>query len=711
MFSLVPTVILVSYLHGKSRAKWSRIETIGIPLNLVFTILLVVFLFKGKDLGAATETMIFENEKGEKIERIICKTEFRKKIALFFFENKSEDTSLYWLQYAIPTILDYDLSQKMFIQTHLPTEYMYKFKDAGYKEGVGVPWMLQKNIAESYNLNYFVTGYFNLSGEMFNVLTKLYETESGKLISEFEIKEQNIFEIIDSISINLFDALELPSYQTEGSKDLPVSEIYTASMKAAEYYTKGKIEIAINNNWNKATDYTEKAIMEDPGFTIAQLMLTDYYFNNSRTDEAERTLQNVMNNIYKLPERQQFLSKFVYYVINQEPDKGMAILNMWSELFPEDIEVHDILATRYQYKNLLDESIKEYRAILTLDPYQTTYIRYIGDLHEALGNYDSAMFYYKNYEELHPGDYRAYINLGELYLNMANFDLAAVNLDKALLIEPGEISVSLSRLTVDLRLGKFENCDEQYLNLLENCKTINDSSEVYHALSDYFELKGQVNKSLNYHHKFLNGIEKIVDPQTFMVDNIFSIDKYLIAGEVDEAYRILHELETKFQPPVDKVVAFGYMNYYIETNSSDSAERYIQEAKDLATDFGEEMLLTNVIYVEGRINELKNNYEQALEYYVKYQLNKPLETDVCRLKARCHRKLGNLKKAEKNILTALKHNPYEPKTNYEAALIYKEKGEPEIAKEHLQRALEIWNNADEDYKPAKLAKDSSYNFI
>ncbi len=705
LISLIPTVGLIAYFHGKSKEKWNRIETIGLPLNMLFTILLVVFLFKGKDLGAATENLVLEDEEGKKIERIVSKSEFRKKIAIFFYENKSEDTSLFWLQYAVPTILDYDLSQNMFIQAHAGTEYMYKFKDAGYNKGVGAPWMLLKNIAGFYNLNYFVTGSFDLIGEQFKVITKLYETESGKLISEFEIENQNFFKIIDNISINLYNTLELPSYQSEESKDLPISEIYTASLKATEYYTKGNIEIILNHNWNTAIEYTEQAIKEDPGFAIAHLMLAEYYFTNSKMDEAEGALQKAMDNIYVLPERKQFYAKFFYYILKQEPDKAMAVLKMLTELYPEDIEAHEILATRYQYKNMLAESIEEYRTILALDPDQAKYIRYIGDLYEALGNYDSSLFYHNLYTELHPKDFKAYRNLGELYLNMADFELAAENLDKALVIEPGDIDVLLTRIIVDLRLGKFENSEERYLNLLKTCTTINDSSEVYDALSDYFDLKGQPQKSLYYYQKFIRGVEKFLNPLSYMVYNLFSLDKYVLAGQVDKAYQIIKENEIKFQPPIDKVVAFGYMFYYIEVDSAENAEKYVQEAKDLAIGFGEEILLANVYFAEGRIFELKNEYEKALESYMKYQQNRPLEISTYRLIAKCHRKLGNLDKAEENILTALKHKPSYPKNNYEAALLYLEKGDSEKAKEHLQQALEVWKDADEGYEPAKLARE------
>ncbi len=705
LLSLVPTVILVSWFYGEARSKWTAIEKIGLPLNLVFTILLVVFMFKGKDLGAATEMKFLKNEQGDTVGRVVGKSEFRKKIALFFFENKSNDKSLNWMQYAIPTILDYDMSQNMFIQAHTASEYIIKLKEAGFYEGVGAPLMLQKSIAGYYNLNYFVTGSFKSIDKTFIVNTLIYETGSGNLISEFEVEGLSLFEIIDQISVSLRDALELPSYQIEGTKDLSVSAIYTSSLKAAAYFSKANIEIILNNNWDKAIEYTKQAIGEDPGFAMAYLTQAEYYFNNNKMDEAESSLRNVMDNIYKLPERQQFYAKFCSYVLKQEPDKAIAVLEMWSDLFPRDIEAHDILATRYQYKNMFAKAMEEYRAILSLDPYQTKYISFIGDLYQAIGNYDSSLFYFRRYEGLNPGDYKAYWNLGELYLNMAEFDLAAKNLDKALLIELAEINVSLLRIEVDMRLGEFEKCGEQYLELLENCKTINDSCKVYEALSNFFEILGQSTKSLYYHRKFEDGIEKFENPLTYMVNRLFNIDKYVQAGRANDAFSILKELGTKFQPPIDKVVAFGYMFYYIEVDSAENAETYVPQAKDLSISFGEEILLSNIYYAEGRINELKGNYEKALESYTKYHKNQPLEIGVHRLMARCQRKLGDLDDAEKNILIALKHRPSYPKINFEAALLYKAKDKPGKSNEYLQRALQTWKDADESFSPAKLARE------
>ena len=49
---------------------------------------------------------------------------------------------------------------------------------------------------------------------------------------------------------------------------------------------------------------------------------------------------------------------------------------------------------------------------------------------------------------------------------------------------------------------------------------------------------------------------------------------------------------------------------------------------------------------------------------------------------------------------------FNPKLNYEMALVYWEMGKKEKALEHLNKTLLVWENADPDYKPAQTAKDS-----
>jgi len=82
---LLPSVILMTYFHGApGQDEWVTAEKIGIPVNLVMAGLFLVLFFQGKDLGAATTTVVVTDEDGVEAERVVPKTEFRKRITVYF---------------------------------------------------------------------------------------------------------------------------------------------------------------------------------------------------------------------------------------------------------------------------------------------------------------------------------------------------------------------------------------------------------------------------------------------------------------------------------------------------------------------------------------------------------------------------------------------------------------------------------------------------
>ena len=63
IIAFIPTVLIMAYFHGKpGKDKWTRVEKIGIPINLATGITILAIIFYPKDLGASTETIIIENE-------------------------------------------------------------------------------------------------------------------------------------------------------------------------------------------------------------------------------------------------------------------------------------------------------------------------------------------------------------------------------------------------------------------------------------------------------------------------------------------------------------------------------------------------------------------------------------------------------------------------------------------------------------------------
>ena len=157
--AMIPTVFLLAYFHGKPGPdQWTRVEKIGIPTNLIVTALLLIFLFQGRDIGATKTTVSIIDEQGQQIERLIPKSEFRKKVAMFSFENESGDTNLDWLMHALPDILRYDLMQDIYLDIKSVYGFYDDLRDAGYQDAIMVPMTLKKKIAVEQYMDYFTVG-------------------------------------------------------------------------------------------------------------------------------------------------------------------------------------------------------------------------------------------------------------------------------------------------------------------------------------------------------------------------------------------------------------------------------------------------------------------------------------------------------------------------------------------------------------------------
>jgi len=60
----------------------------------------------------------------------------------------------------------------MFIQAQCASLFMQKFRDAGYEKGIGAPLMLQREIANYFNHNYFINGQFDYEEGLYFISTK-----------------------------------------------------------------------------------------------------------------------------------------------------------------------------------------------------------------------------------------------------------------------------------------------------------------------------------------------------------------------------------------------------------------------------------------------------------------------------------------------------------------------------------------------------------
>ena len=110
LYSLIPAVMLVAWTHGKpGKDKATRLEKVGVPINLIATLGLLISVFGDKDLDLAATQITVNNELGQQETHYIPSETFRRRMVVFFWENESGDPELDWLQYGITELLVQDL--------------------------------------------------------------------------------------------------------------------------------------------------------------------------------------------------------------------------------------------------------------------------------------------------------------------------------------------------------------------------------------------------------------------------------------------------------------------------------------------------------------------------------------------------------------------------------------------------------------------------
>ncbi len=709
--SLIPTILMLTYFHGKAgRHAWTKVERIGIPLNLVTAVVVLFVIFQGKDLGAATKTVIVEDENGKKIERVIPKSEFRKNIALYFFDNESGDSTLNWLQHGLSEMLKLDLIQDIFIEIRYAYEggqstFYMKMIKAGFAEGIGLPLTLKREIAHDFHLDYFIVGSFTEENDIFTIKTVLYDTESGKPIADNAFEGTDIFELVDAISEQLKRDLEIPDRHIAETTDLPVSEMLTASINAFRSYIDGMNAAIFDNDWNRSVENMENAVRLDPTFSYAYAFLQGGYVLTNQGKKREEVFGPLMQHLYKLPERVRYLVKVAYYDSKADPDKQFGVAKMMVDLYPDDIMGHQLLTMLYVSRGQRDEAISELKRILELDPEQYDVLQQIGSFHKDKGEFEEALKYYKQYADHFPEDYKSFAAIGDLYKTLGNYEEARSYYDKALLIEPEEVSVLRTLADIQLRLGNFEGALKQYEAALIVSKIAQDYVSLYGAFTSFHEEKGEINKALEYMDLRLAMAEKIAPPAFVLLQKLSSLGKYIKAGRDEVAFQTIGTIEAQLGPPFDKFVPLGYLDVYLELGDANNAEKALEGVETLIQTFQLEMLRPMVLNALGKIHEIRDEYEEALISYQKQLELEPTDTRINRRIGRCYRNMGELEKAEEYLNKALKIYPFEPLNNYEIALVYSDMGKREEALEYLRIALEVWRDADPAYKPAKRALD------
>lgn len=703
---LIPSVILFSFFHGRpGRDRWMRLELIAIPINVLVALIVLFIEFGGKDLGAQVETVTLTDETGQQIERTIPKSEYRKRIAVFYFDGMDGDTSR-WLQYGVPTAVLSDLAQDMFVDMRFGAFFRERLRKAGLKSELNVPLALKREIARDQHLGYVLSGAVKQAGGQYTAKVALHESVSSKQLGEWTFTEATPQALADRISLEVRKGMGIPGKHIEQSADLPVAETLTPSVEAFQHFGDAQHFMEVGDDYAAATSALERAVAGDPTFANAHYGLYAMYLLTNQAGKAMGSLQATMDHLYRMPERLQNIIKLEHYFMTQQQDKAFAVAQLNTELYPDDIRSLQLLAQLQVMRDEKDGAIGSLRRMLELDPQQAEMLQQIGDLYFAKGRYDTALTYFSQYAERFPQKREAFMKLGDVQVRAGRPGEAKRDYEKALLLEPNAVPVMLRLASLDRNQGNLGAAQKGYDQALAAARTPEERAQVHAAMRSFAEMRGRHREALMHHQQAQAEVAKVAAPLMVAVDEMRALGLYVRAGRADEAEQRYAKLRKELVAPMDMYLPIGEMQVAVARGQHERAATAIAAADRMIQAMGLRIMAYEPLRARGDMHKQKGEWQQALQAYERVLALEPTQIEANAEIAECLRNLGQLDRAAAAVEKLLAVQPGNPRANLEAGLIAVGRGRAGEARTYLQRAVDTWAEADPDHRYAPVARQA-----
>ena len=229
----------------------------------------------------------------------------------------------------------------------------------------------------------------------------------------FERPVGDLFAIQNEISRSLSE--QLPGRIGDAERRR-IAKRYTHSLEAYEYFLRGQAQLLARQgeeNLQARASY-EKAIELDPKFARA-------YAGLAMTHAMDRRQPTVTQSSAALK-------------------RALELAETARQIDPEIPEVHWALGFVHTRSRRHDEAIRALRRAIELNPSYADAYALLGGIHTYIGQPAKSVPLLRSALRLNPdGGYLYYLLLGRAYLFMDDFEQARINLQEALLRNPGDV--------------------------------------------------------------------------------------------------------------------------------------------------------------------------------------------------------------------------------------------------------------------------------
>jgi len=709
--SMIPAVALLAWTHGApGRDRWTRTGIVGVGLNLLVAAGLMFLLFRGRDLGSATNTVTVLDEEGQSVEREIPKREFTRRVAVFAFVNESDETDLDWLQFGAAWSLVLDLEQDNWIRP--VTGFAQEMEGESAFSPSHLPFSRQRELASDRSLEYMLVGSIHGTSSAPILKSRLYDAETGSLLVEHEFEGTHALDLVDRLSVQIRKDLGVPSGHIARTTDLPVRELLSDSLVAVRAflqaeYAEGR-DAAANLRLLAATTAM------DSTFSLAQAALGEGYLAFNQPDVANAAYETALRHEYRLSERSRFEIKVRYYQITRQPEKALAIARMRTDLYPGDPNAWDVLGIVLLNQGDNAGAAEALETGRDLDPSSWGRVQLLSQANMNAGHEDDARQAYERYADRYPDRVAPVRAIGGLYLREGSFTTAAEQFEKALLIDPTDFQSLVAMADISERTAEFDRARAYYDRAISGSRGTDQMWIVGGRLVGFFDLQGMTDSAIARVEALSGYLKSSQGRLAELQHRANTIALYPRAGRTGQARALIDTLRAELEPPMRQFVPIAEALVLRELGQGELLEAKIPEARRLYEELGYEALDWMMLYLDAEARRLQDRCADAIPLFEQaaagMQAGLLGETDVSLGGnpwlglGTCYRATGRYGDAVNALGQSYSRIPSDARVLLQLALLYRDMGDRTEAVRYLNGAVHVWRNADADHVLANEAK-------
>jgi tetratricopeptide (TPR) repeat protein len=663
----------------------------------------------------------------------------RLSVAVISFENQTGDNSYDYLNKVIPNLLITSLEQSGYFYVASWERLHDLLKQIGKEDLEVIDKDLGFELCQMDDIDAIVIGSFAKAGDMFVTDVKVLDVETKRILKSANSRgngEESIIQSqIDELSREISQGIGISERKLE-TAPTRIADVTSISLDAYYYFLRGD-ESYINEKVKDSRIFLEKAVVLDPGFAMAHLYLGRALWNLGEVTAAEEAVKKAKHLSVRATEKEKlYIDGYHAFRIENDLEKGFRIYKKMVKHYPKEKKSHKGLALIYDFKELLDLAIEEYKKALELDPYDARTLQSIAFDSWRLGNYEEAIDYLKKQISVSQGDHIALRMWAAVYLDMGKLDDALAKYKEALDVDPD--------VGMDWKISYIYALKEDYQEAMRWVdrylnNTVNPYSKVwgYFVKSLYHYWLGSLDESMRNILRQINYADKVAHTHPYRSKHTRANASWMMGwisydrGEYESCRKhfkrwfdiymkeLLQDQYGNPAPYKTNWTAFYY--FYLGLVDSkqgkiESAKSRLAEIKSLLPDvfprfknwisFYHDFLQAEILLAEGAVEKAITVCEKSSplvvidEHPLLVLYNVPFLKDVL---ARAYRQNGEIDKAIVEYERLITFDPQReerylihPEHYYRLAELYEQKGMKRKAIEHYEKFLNLWQEADSD---------------